>query len=55
MIAVIFQKELSKRKVCAVCKVEIIADERSIKCVYWRILSHGGLICPSPPLGDFGN
>ena len=53
LIAGYILKKLSKRKVCAVCKVKMIADETSIKCVYLRILSRVGLICSSPPLRCF--
>ena len=54
MIAGYIAKKFSKRKVCAICKVKMIADETIIKSdEYLRTLPCGGLICPSPPLRDF--
>lgn len=54
MIAGYIAKKFSKRKVCAICKVKMIADETIIKSdEYLRTLPRGGLICPSPPLKDF--
>ena len=54
VIAYYITKTLSNGKLCAVCKVKMIADETSIKCdECLRKLSRGGLICPSPPLRDF--
>ena len=54
MIAGYIAKKFSKRKVCAICKVKMIADETIIKSdEYLRTLPRGGLIYPSPPLRDF--
>ena len=56
MIAGYIAKKFSKRKVCAICKVKMIADETIIKSDEYlsiRILPREGLICPSPPLRDF--
>ena len=44
---------LSKRKLFAVCKVKVIADEALNMMNILRKLSRGGLICLSPPLRDF--